>query len=255
MPVLPILCLLAAAGALALVDRISCRRPRLRAPATALAAIALCAQGLAFSVHDDLVLSRTDTRASTRAWLVAHVPPATTIAVEPVVTDTWLRDIGRSRAVTPDGARWRAIAPDELPGPVGRAVAATGEAISAKRLPDGQPLRRVRRPAGVAGAEGYVRELTPVLLDAYARAGVCWAITGSTQSGRAFAEPAHVPAAVAYYHALRRRARVVFRASPVRGHSGTGAFDFDWSFDYYPLRYHRPGPVVTVYRLSGGRCA
>jgi hypothetical protein len=32
------------------------------------------------------------------------------------------------------------------------------------------------------------------------------------------------------------------------------AFDFDWSFDYYPLAYHRPGPEMVVYRLHGGRC-
>jgi hypothetical protein len=32
-------------------------------------------------------------------------------------------------------------------------------------------------------------------------------------------------------------------------------FGFDWSFDYYPLAYHRPGPQITVYRLHGGGCA
>ena len=32
-------------------------------------------------------------------------------------------------------------------------------------------------------------------------------------------------------------------------------FGFDWSFDYYPLAYHRPGPEMIVYRLHGGRCA
>jgi hypothetical protein len=32
-------------------------------------------------------------------------------------------------------------------------------------------------------------------------------------------------------------------------------FNFDWSFDYYPLAYYRPGPVMSVYRLRGGRCA
>jgi hypothetical protein len=32
------------------------------------------------------------------------------------------------------------------------------------------------------------------------------------------------------------------------------AFNFDWSFDYYPLAYARPGPLMTVYRLYGGRC-
>jgi hypothetical protein len=79
-------------------------------------------------------------------------------------------------------------------------------------------------------------------------------VSGSTQSGRAFADPKAVPNAIAYYHVLRRQEEVVFRASPYgRGQRGV-AFDFDWSFDYYPLAYHRPGPEMTIYRLHGGRC-
>ncbi|MDX6668908.1 MAG: hypothetical protein QOK04_2288, partial [Solirubrobacteraceae bacterium] len=31
-------------------------------------------------------------------------------------------------------------------------------------------------------------------------------------------------------------------------------FNFDWSFDGYPLRYTRFGPAMTVYRLRGARC-
>ena len=33
------------------------------------------------------------------------------------------------------------------------------------------------------------------------------------------------------------------------------AFNFDWTFNYYPLAYNRPGPEMTVYRLQGGQCA
>ena len=32
-------------------------------------------------------------------------------------------------------------------------------------------------------------------------------------------------------------------------------FNFDWTFNYFPLAYNRPGPVITVYRLHGGKCA
>jgi hypothetical protein len=32
-------------------------------------------------------------------------------------------------------------------------------------------------------------------------------------------------------------------------------FNFDWTFDYYPLAYTRPGPEMTIYRLQGGQCA
>jgi hypothetical protein len=31
-------------------------------------------------------------------------------------------------------------------------------------------------------------------------------------------------------------------------------FDYDFTYDFYPLSYTRPGPMVQVYRLNGGRC-
>ena len=80
-------------------------------------------------------------------------------------------------------------------------------------------------------------------------------LSGSAESGRAFADPARAPHAVAYYRALARAGEVVYRASPYRPGARPVAFNFDWSFDYYPLSYARPGPEVTVYRLRGGRCA
>jgi hypothetical protein len=79
-------------------------------------------------------------------------------------------------------------------------------------------------------------------------------VSGSTESGRAFADPRAVPHAVAYYRALAQRAEVVNRVSPYASGQGPVAFGFDWSFDYYPLAYRRPGPDMTVYRLHGGRC-
>ncbi|HTC72518.1 MAG TPA: hypothetical protein VK655_06485 [Solirubrobacteraceae bacterium] len=58
-----------------------------------------------------------------------------------------------------------------------------------------------------------------------------------------------------------QRGEVVYRASPYTHGRVNGAggrepvpFNFDWSFDYYPLAYSRPGPLMTVYRLHGGRC-
>ena len=70
----------------------------------------------------------------------------------------------------------------------------------------------------------------------------------------AFADPREVPRAIAYYRALSAQAQVVFRASPYGREQRPVAFGFDWSFDSYPLAYHRPGPQMTVYRLRGGRC-
>jgi hypothetical protein len=31
-------------------------------------------------------------------------------------------------------------------------------------------------------------------------------------------------------------------------------FSFDWSIDYYPRQYRLPGPEMSVYHLTGGRC-
>jgi hypothetical protein len=31
-------------------------------------------------------------------------------------------------------------------------------------------------------------------------------------------------------------------------------FNFDWTFDFYPRAYERPGPVMQIYRLKGGKC-
>jgi 4-amino-4-deoxy-L-arabinose transferase-like glycosyltransferase len=230
MPALPFLCLLAAAAAVALVRLVP---PRWRSAGPVLAAAGLCAQGLVFSVHSDLVLSRADTRAAARAWLLAHVPAGAAVAIEPVVADRWLGDPERWRNVAPDAVR--------LPG--------------TQRLGDGQVLKRQPRSTLAVGFDGYEHTLSPALLQAWEQAGVCWVMTGSTQAGRALADPRAAPDAVAFYRALARRADVVFRASPMSAGGAPPAFNFDWSFDYYPLSYRRPGPRIEVYRLRAGRCA
>ncbi len=202
---------------------------------TALAVLALCAQGLVYSVHSGLVLSRADTRSHARAWMVAHVPAGAGVVLEPVVPDEWAQDVGHPTLTVPDGDRWL-------------------------KYPS---LRSAIGPSGaLAGGEGHVvtlenYELTlaPALIGLYEREGYCWVLTGSQESGRAFADPARAPLAVAYYRALARAGTVVYRASPYRPGVGPVPFGFDWSFDYYPLAYERPGPAVTIYRLHGGRCA
>jgi hypothetical protein len=80
-------------------------------------------------------------------------------------------------------------------------------------------------------------------------------LTGSTQRGRAEAEPDEVPQAIAYYRRLEQRSRLAYRVSPFREGADPVEFNFDWTFDYYPLAYHRPGPVISVYRLTHGGCA
>ena len=51
------------------------------------------------------------------------------------------------------------------------------------------------------------------------------------------------------------RSKVAHEVSPYSAGKGPVKFNFDWTFDYYPLAYNRPGPQMTIYRLQGGVCA
>ena len=226
LPIFPILCLLAALFALQLVDTVARRLPRLRFAAAALLVAALLVQGLVYSVHSGKVLARADTRNLTRDWMLAHIPAGTPIAVEPVAPDAW-------------GERWKKY-----------------PSLWSQISPTGALEPGFTHEVGI---EDYERTLAPALIGYYETHGYCWVVSGSTESGRALADPKEVPLAIAYYRALQRRGEVVYRASPYARGQGGGResvpFDFDWSFDYYPLAYDRPGPQMTVYRLHGGRCA
>jgi 4-amino-4-deoxy-L-arabinose transferase-like glycosyltransferase len=240
LPVFPLLCLLAAAFVLWSADLLGCAARR--APAArlglvfaALLAALVLAQGVVFSVHSGLVLSRADTRNITRAWMVANVPARSKIVAEPVSPDEWARERRPGTSSATNAYRW-----SKYPGLLSRIA------------PSGALLKRGFR---VVGIENYERTLGPALIDYYTQHGYCTVISGSTQSGRAFADRAQAPLAIAYYRALADKADVIFRSSPYSRGKGPVAFGFDWSFDYYPLAYDRPGPAMTVYRLRGGRCA
>jgi hypothetical protein len=268
LPVFPLLCLLAAvfvlwsAGALAgLLTRARAARRDARAAArpgaeraalggprsvvrgrwlgvvlaVGFAAVVL-AQGLVFSVHSGLVLSRADTRNVTREWMLANVPAGSKIVAEPVSPDEWAREVRPGHSTATDAYRWH-----KYPGLLSR-ISPSGELLTSG-------LR-------IVGIENYERTLSPALLGYYRAHGYCYVVSGSTQSGRAFANGARgAPLAAAYYRALRSQAQVVYRASPYARGEGPVGFGFDWSFDYYPLAYDRPGPSMTVYRFHGGRCA
>jgi len=231
LPVYPILCLLAAYGA---VSAATWTFERLRRPrpgwAAAAAGVLLCAQGLVYAVHNDVVLSRSDTRQLARDWMVANVPPGTKVVIEPVVPDAWASDPGRALPATGNGARW-----------------AKWPTSRSRLRADGTARRDSLGP--IVKLEDYERTLFPGLVAQYARKGYCTVLTGSTQFGRALAEPDAVPRALRYYDALRRNGRVVFAArQPVR------TFSFDFSFNAYPLDFERPGPEIVIYRLTGGAC-
>ncbi|HLJ02711.1 MAG TPA: glycosyltransferase family 39 protein [Solirubrobacteraceae bacterium] len=238
MPIFPILALLAAYGTVELIRRLAgpaAGRWRL-AVVGGLAAAVLLGQSVAAAVHDDAVLSRPDTRNLLRAWMVDHVPAASKVVLEPLVSDNWVLDVGRSLPWTSTGARW-------LRWPTWL----TELDPSGQLLPDGE-----RRYVVV---DEYERTLYPGLLDQYVASGYCWVVIGSLQAGRAFSQPSAVPSAIAYYNSLALRAREVFHVSPFASGAQPIPFGFDWSIDYYPRQFRRPGPELTVYRLGGGKCA
>ncbi len=235
LPVLPIAVLLAAYGGMALARALAARLPRLARPAVGVVAAALLAQGLVHSLHVDRVLARPDTRNSAREWLLANVPAGAKVVIEPAVPARWLEDPNRAAPATPGGQRWR-----------------LWNTARADVDDFGRPLPHGR--TRFVKVDKYERTLRPALIDRYLAQGYCWVVTASHQFGRAFAQPDEVPHAIAYYAALGRRGEVVARFSPYRKGAEPPPFNFDWSFDYYPLAYARPGPLIVVYRLRGGVC-
>ena len=235
LPVLPIVVLLAAYGGMALARAVATRAPRFALPAAALVAVALLAQGLVASLHVDRVLARPDTRGSARTWLLANVPAGAKVVIEPFVPARWLEDPQRARPAIPGGGRWR------LWDTARADVDDAGRSLPAGRT------RFVK-------VDKYERTLRPALIDEYLAQGYCWVVTGSTQFSRAFAQPDEVPQALAYYAALAQRGEVAARFSPYKEGASAPRFNFDWSFDYYPLAYARPGPLIVVHRLRGGVC-
>ena len=247
LPIFPILCLLAAFFALQLARRgaragagASTRRASRVRRARALAAGA-CARALlvaraarpgsrSTASTPACVLSRADTRNLTRDWMLAHIPRGRADR----------RRAGRARTT---GAR--ALA-HKYPSLV--------QYARISRLDAAARSNRVRRRRSASRTTSA--RSRPALIGYYEQHGYCWVVSGSTESGRALADPRAVPQAIAYYRALARTRRSRLpRLARTRAGQGPVAFDFDWSFDYYPLAYHRPGPVMTVYRLHGGRCA
>ncbi len=235
MPIFPIVAILGAYGAMELVRwLVGPRRIPLELAMGAVWLLML-AQSLVAVIHNDAVLSRPDTRSLLRAWMVHNVPAGSKVVIEPVVADNWASDIGTSLPSTPLGERWYRYA-----------TWLTDLDQNGNPLPVGQ-----RRYVLV---DQYERTLRPALLDEYVNSGFCWLAIGSLQAGRAFAEPRAAPAAVAYYAALANRAKLVYHVSPFAGGTHAVPFSFDWSIDYYPRQYHLPGPELSVYRLSGGKC-
>ncbi|MFY9468522.1 MAG: glycosyltransferase family 39 protein [Solirubrobacterales bacterium] len=214
MPVYPVLAIFAGYAVVELCGFVS-RRRRVGA-GVAVTAVALLGP-LIHVVHNDIVMTRQDTRDQAKAWLLANVGEGERVAIE-------------------------------LIGP--RPYFNAGGTRGGKPQFDYYPL-----PSGTE-VEKYATTLSPALLDEYAEGGYCHVVVGSIQKGRVTKAPGKAPAAAsAYYRALEERAEKVASFSPVKAGSKLPRFNFDISYNWYPLAYERPGPAIDVYRLTSGNCA
>ncbi|MFY9488312.1 MAG: glycosyltransferase family 39 protein [Solirubrobacterales bacterium] len=185
------------------------------AAGVAIATVAL-ALPLAHVINNNTVMTRDDTRDQAKAWLLANVGEGERIAIE-------------------------------LIGP--RPYFNVGGTRGGDKQFDYYPL-----PRGTE-VEKYATRLNPELLDTYAAGGYCHVVIGSIQKGRVTKAPELAPpAASAYYKALDQRGEKVASFSPMKDGADLPRFNFDISYNWYPLGYERPGPAIDVYRLSGGKC-
>ena len=218
LPAFPIVCLLAAYGAVRATELVATRlrRPQIGIALAGVAVAALVAQGAVHSFHNDRVLSRPHTLNLARSWMLDHVPQNAKLITEPFFANSW-----------------------NSPWP---------HAITSPRLLLG-------------GERAYAGYLSDRLVRSYLQHGYCWVVASSNYWGLALSDDLVGQRARSYYRALADHGTVRFSASPwgdVGSPGGPGndvvPFDYDFSYDFYPLAYDRPGPMVQVYELHGGQC-
>ena len=222
MPAVPFVCLLAGYSASELLTFVKERQPRVLIPAALALVFAVTAQGAVASIHLDQVLSRTDTRTLARQWMKSNIPKGARVVVEPgVVPDAWLRDLSLSTQGRLRKRRWQVW---------------------------------TMRDWGITSPDQYPRVLNPKLAQRYSQQGWCWLVTSSTQRGRVERDPAAAPDAIRFYQRLFSQGHLIFRVKPWTPDATPVPFSFDDSFNYRPSQYMRPGPVISIYWLRGGRC-
>jgi hypothetical protein len=112
--------------------------------------------------------------------------------------------------------------------------------IDATRTFDPFPIKRP--------FQAYEKKLRPALVEQYRAQGYCWVVVGSHQKDRGLA--AGLKNARAYYRALDRASASITRFTPYRRGADPVPFSYDFSFNYEPRAYERPGPLVEIHRLS-----
>ena len=190
--------------------------PRATTFATAGVVVVALAGSLIHVVHNDRVLSREDTRDIAKSWILQNIPPEDKIVFELIGPRPYY-NVNGSRKGDP--------------------------AFNIQELPRGTEV------------EKYASTLSPELIKQYEQDGYCWVVVGSIQKGRVTKDPEKMPEAAAYYEALDQQAERVASFSPMKPGQSLPTFNFDISYNYYPLGYERPGPQVDIYRLNGANCA
>ena len=223
LPIFPFVVLLAGWGACWAVEAVRNWRLRAAAPFAVVLGLLACAQGVAASVHVDTVLTKSDTRSLARAWMIKHIPPSSRVVIEPgVVPAAWLRTLSKGSSGRLHARRWRVW---EL------------WMWDSKGLTFGE----------------YPRVLNTKLLKRYQAAGYCWLVTSSTQRGRVERQKQEFRAGTAFYRSLIGKADLRFRVLPWERGVEPVPFSFDYSYNYLPSAYERPGPVISVYKLKNCR--
>lgn len=221
----PLLALFAGVGVVSVTTWVAERvRPRHALALSGLLAALLTAgiliQPVAADVRTSNVLGREDTRQIARDWLVKNFPHSLRIVIEPAVqTDYYLRP--------------------------------AGERQHGRQFVQGfvRDLRRQQKIDAPLGADTtYAASLNADNIDAYRSAGFCLVMTNSLTRGRA--ENAKVPQALAYYQRLERESKHLLHVSPFKAGRSAVPLHFDFSYDYYPTAYYRPGGIVDVYQLN-----
>lgn len=110
----------------------------------------------------------------------------------------------------------------------------------------GPDTRPVERPY-----QAYETRLAPDLIDTYRAEGYCWVVVTSHQKDRGLA--ADLAGARAYYGRLDDESTLEARFSPYKPGAEAPGFSFDFSFNWYPPAYARPGPLIEVRRLADCR--
>lgn len=216
MPIYPVLAIFAGYFAVVAGKWLAGRFSRARADFATVAVMAVALIGpLIHVIHNDRVLSRTDTRQLAKQWILQNVPSDAKIAFDLVGPPPYYR-VGDAAAGSP--------------------------AFNIRPLPRGTEI------------EKYAQRLSPEVLDSFEREGYCYVVSASIQRGRVMKDPAKAPGAAAYYAELARRGERIASFSPMRSGEQVPRFNFDISYNYFPLGYVRPGPQIDIYRLREGRC-